>query len=116
MLVLSRKAGEKIVVNGDIVLTIIKIDRHQVRLGIDAPQSVPVYRQELLTPAMVSPQLPLTQDVELGMGSEARTFADSSLDAKRTHSRSHAHAHSDPHPRGLSKPNPKLPRFCSTSR
>ena len=49
MLVLSRKLNEKIVINGDITVTIVKIDRNQVRIGIEAPGDVPIYREELLT-------------------------------------------------------------------
>ena len=37
MLVLSRKLNEKIVIDGGIVVTVVKIDRNQVRLGIEAP-------------------------------------------------------------------------------
>ena len=37
MLVLSRKLGEKIVIGDSIVLTVVKIDRNQIRLGIEAP-------------------------------------------------------------------------------
>ncbi len=48
MLVLSRKRGEKVVINGDIVVTIVRIDRNQVRLGIEAPDTVPIYREEVL--------------------------------------------------------------------
>ena len=48
MLVLSRKLNEKIVIDGDIVVTIVKIDRNQVRIGISAPGHVPVYREEIL--------------------------------------------------------------------
>jgi len=48
MLVLSRKLNEKIVINGDIVVTVVKIDRNQVRIGIEAPGHVPVYREEIL--------------------------------------------------------------------
>ncbi len=47
MLVLSRKLGEKIVINGDIVVTVVKIDRNQVRIGIEAPGEIPVYREEI---------------------------------------------------------------------
>jgi carbon storage regulator len=47
MLVLSRKLGEKIMVGENIVLTVVKIDRNQVRLGIEAPPEVPVYREEI---------------------------------------------------------------------
>jgi carbon storage regulator len=48
MLVLSRKLGEKICIGDNICITVVDIDRGKVRLGIDAPRSVPVYRQELL--------------------------------------------------------------------
>ena len=48
MLVLSRKLNEKIIINGDIVVTVVKIDRNQVRIGIEAPGHIPVYREEIL--------------------------------------------------------------------
>ena len=48
MLVLSRKYGEKIVINDNIVLTVLEIERGKVRLGIDAPRDIPVFRSELL--------------------------------------------------------------------
>jgi len=47
MLVLSRKLGEKIVIGDSIVLTIVKIDRNQIRLGIEAPSDVAIYREEI---------------------------------------------------------------------
>src|SRR4029079_12796539 len=47
MLVLSRKLGEKIVIGDNIVVTVVKIDRNQIRIGIEAPIDVPVYRQEI---------------------------------------------------------------------
>ncbi len=52
MLVLSRKLGEKIVIGDDIVVTVVKIDRNQIRIGIEAPHAVPVYREEI-SPARV---------------------------------------------------------------
>jgi carbon storage regulator len=47
MLVLSRKLNEKIVIDGGIVVTVVKIDRNQVRLGIEAPGHVGVFREEI---------------------------------------------------------------------
>ncbi len=47
MLVLSRKLGEKIVIGDSIVLTVVKIDRNQIRLGIEAPADVAIYREEI---------------------------------------------------------------------
>lgn len=55
MLVLSRKLNEKIVINGNIVVTVVKIDRNQVRIGIEAPGEIPVYREEILPASMFSP-------------------------------------------------------------
>ncbi len=48
MLVLSRKVNEKVMIGNDVVITIVKIDRNQVRIGIEAPGHVPVYREEIL--------------------------------------------------------------------
>ena len=48
MLVLSRKLGEKIYIGENICITVVDIDRGKIRLGIEAPRDVPIYRQELL--------------------------------------------------------------------
>lgn len=48
MLVLTRKLGEKIQIGDNICLTVLEVDRGKVRLGIDAPRDVPVFREELL--------------------------------------------------------------------
>ena len=55
MLVLSRKLNEKIVIDGNIVVTIVKIDRNQVRIGIEAPAHVPVFREEIINTSHRSP-------------------------------------------------------------
>jgi carbon storage regulator len=47
MLVLSRKLGEKIILNGNMIVTVVKIDRNQVRLGIEAPPEVAILREEI---------------------------------------------------------------------
>ncbi len=47
MLVLSRRPGEKIVIDGNIVVTVVEVRGDQIRLGIDAPRSVKVYREEV---------------------------------------------------------------------
>ncbi len=48
MLVLSRKLGEKIYISENICITVVDIDRGKIRLGIEAPREVPIFRQELL--------------------------------------------------------------------
>jgi len=48
MLVLSRRMGESLVIDGVVVLTILEITRSAVRVGIEAPLSVNITRSELL--------------------------------------------------------------------
>jgi carbon storage regulator len=48
MLVLSRKVNEKVMIGDGVIVTIVKIDRNQVRIGIEAPGNVPIYREEIL--------------------------------------------------------------------
>ena len=48
MLVLNRKVGERIVIGDDIVITVVSVHGQYVRVGIEAPESVPVWREELL--------------------------------------------------------------------
>jgi carbon storage regulator len=48
MLVLSRKIGERIVIDDRIVVTIVEIRGGKIRLGIEAPKEVPVWREELV--------------------------------------------------------------------
>lgn len=47
MLVLSRKKNEKIVIDENIVITIVEIRGDKVRLGIDAPRDVAIHRSEV---------------------------------------------------------------------
>lgn len=51
MLVLSRRENEKVIIDPkgvNIVLTVVRIDRGKVRIGIEAPDDLPIYREELL--------------------------------------------------------------------
>jgi len=47
MLVLSRHRDESIMIGDDVVVTIVDIRGDKVRLGINAPQDIPVHRQEV---------------------------------------------------------------------
>ena len=44
MLTITRKLSEKIHIGDDITITIVDIDRNKVRIGVEAPREVPVYR------------------------------------------------------------------------
>lgn len=47
MLALSRKVNESIVLGNDIEITILEIKGDQVKVGVNAPKTVPIYRKEL---------------------------------------------------------------------
>jgi carbon storage regulator len=47
MLVLSRKKGESVIIRENIVVTVVEIRGDKVRLGIEAPEDVPVHRREV---------------------------------------------------------------------
>jgi carbon storage regulator len=47
MLILSRRLNEKIVIGEDIIVSVVEVRGDQVKLGIDAPRNVKVFRQEV---------------------------------------------------------------------
>ncbi|SFR26355.1 MULTISPECIES: carbon storage regulator CsrA [unclassified Paenibacillus] len=47
MLVLTRKKGESIVIQNDIVVTVLSVDGDTVKLGISAPKDIDIYRKEV---------------------------------------------------------------------
>ncbi|HAP43877.1 MAG: carbon storage regulator [Spirochaetes bacterium GWD1_61_31] len=47
MLILTRKINEKLIIDGTIVVSVIEVRGDMVKLGIDAPRSVKVFRSEV---------------------------------------------------------------------
>jgi len=47
MLILTRRTGETIMIGDEVTLTVLGVKGNQVRLGINAPKSVPVHREEI---------------------------------------------------------------------
>ena len=47
MLVVSRKKHEQIIIGGEIEITIVEIRGDHVRLGFNAPEHIPIYREEI---------------------------------------------------------------------
>ena len=49
MLIITRRPGEKVMLGDDVVVEVIEVSGSSVRIGIAAPRSVPVYREEIYT-------------------------------------------------------------------
>ncbi len=47
MLVLTRRPGESVVVGHEVTITVLEVRQDQVRIGVDAPRSVTIHRQEV---------------------------------------------------------------------
>ena len=47
MLILTRKLGEQITIGDDIIITLLEIKGAQVKLGVEAPKSISIHRQEI---------------------------------------------------------------------
>lgn len=47
MLALTRKKGESLVINNNIEITVLEIRGDQIKIGIQAPKDVPIYRKEV---------------------------------------------------------------------
>lgn len=61
MLILSRKSGESIIIAGNIRVKVMRVEGDVVKIGVDAPSSVPVHRQEVYEEIQRSNQQALTQ-------------------------------------------------------
>ena len=48
MLVLTRRINERIIIGDDIIVTVLEVHGDQVRIGIDAPRDIKVFREEVL--------------------------------------------------------------------
>lgn len=71
MLVLSRRAGESILIGGDVEVVILGTDGGQVRIGIRAPRDITVLRKELLEEVEREHRLAATSSVPDGLGALA---------------------------------------------
>lgn len=65
MLILSRKIDEKVVIGDDITISIVEIRGDQVRIGIDAPKKVKVFRQEVFDAIKAENKAALKSDVKI---------------------------------------------------
>ena len=65
MLVLTRKVGEMITIDGDICISIVQVKGKQVRLGISAPKEKSIKRTELVIPAKALKEVVLSKSSSL---------------------------------------------------
>jgi carbon storage regulator len=47
VLVLTRRKGESIILGTNVEIRVLEVSRHQVKIGIQAPRAIPVYRKEI---------------------------------------------------------------------
>jgi carbon storage regulator len=107
MLILSRKTSESIIIDGRILIKIVRIEGGMVKVGIDAPVSIPVHRQEVFEEiqrnnleAMMRNRPPLPQ-LDLSSVSLAQA-------AKPSHASGAAgKSPKETEPAARSRPNPK---------
>jgi carbon storage regulator len=73
MLVLSRRTSQEIMIGPEIRVTVVRIDRNQVRLGIQAPPDLPILRRELANtpPARARPPAGPDQKTPPGGGASS---------------------------------------------
>jgi carbon storage regulator len=75
MLILSRKINEKIMIGEEISVSIIEIRGDQVRIGVDAPKTIKVFRQEVFDAIeaenrAAAESAPVFPEIELGVKRE----------------------------------------------
>ncbi len=52
MLMITRRAGERVIVGGNIVITLVEVSGQTARIGIEAPKSMPIFREEIWVEVM----------------------------------------------------------------
>ncbi len=79
MLILSRKPGESIVIDGRIIVKVMCVEGDVVKLGIEAPVEIPVHRQEVYEDiqrnnqqAMTKPHSPLPKLTKLAAAAKSQ--------------------------------------------
>ncbi len=65
MLILSRKPNQKILIGDNIEITLVEIKGEQVKIGINAPSSVKVFREEIYKEIQTENEAALVKDIKL---------------------------------------------------
>jgi carbon storage regulator len=75
MLVLTRKVNEAILIGDDVKVTLLNIEPDRIRIGIDAPKSMRIYRYETLKKVVLENQMAANVSVNLVELSQLKTEA-----------------------------------------
>ena len=67
MLALSRKKNESLIINNNIEITILEVKGEQVKIGIQAPREVPIYRKEVYVQIQASNEEAMNVDAMEGL-------------------------------------------------
>ena len=67
MLVLTRKSNQSIMIGDDIEISVLAVMGEKVRIGIEAPRSIPVFRREVYVEIQADSDDPDGDDLDLGL-------------------------------------------------
>ncbi len=71
MLILTRKLGESVIIGDNVKITVVDVGKHQIKLGVEAPKSVIVHREEVYLKIKEENELASTSNIiDLGNSTE----------------------------------------------
>jgi len=76
MLILARREGERVVIGGDVTVTVMEISGQTVRLGIAGPNDLPIYREEIWLAVQAENQAASEAAAALALGGNEAAGAD----------------------------------------
>ena len=75
MLILTRRIGEKLIVGGNVTVTVLGVRGNQIRMGIDAPPEVKIHREEIYQKIQAERKTPVLKDRKTSDLKDRRTSA-----------------------------------------